>query len=571
MKIGLVHTPNSLFSDSQNFGLRFPPVWAYTLSALIKELGHESCLYDLSVQAAEEVEECDVYFFSGLNQDLPSINSASVFLKKKYAKTHFIGGPIAWSFHKAGELEKLQSIDHFCIGDGEILVELIIGQLILGKPIQKILEAESRFNMARSIPMDSDLISSTYPRYYGAVIEVSRGCPFLCEFCDIRTIPDNNRNHNRSINSIIQDLEIYRKNGIINIQLACDNFIGDYNYAVELVDEILKFTQQNKWSPSFYTWLTINISSYPDLMKKMRMAGFDNLFIGIESFNHNTLLETSKLQNTKVSIVEAVKNIQSYGFIVVAGLIFGFDSDDRTSFQTTLDGITESGLISGDASLLTALPGTPLYRRMKLSGRLRTFNNDAFLGGHKYVTNIKYLMAKNTLINGYIDYSRSFLMGNFQYKRLVKFYSLLIDSNNFVNVDRAGYTNPKIFIKKIVQNPKLFIFHIKRALPLLTIERFSHLVFATLYAIRIYIFKGIKFQYFIFWLFIWINAISKYGNISHEDFDIDDVGEDFDIRKIIPESYLESADEKIPKNKIMAQYKSTVKQLKRVIDIKLTT
>jgi len=571
MKIGLIHTPNALFSDNQNFGLRFPPVWAYTLSTLIQELGHKSCLYDLSVESMDDIEECDAYFFSGLNQDLPSINRASLLLKEKFSRSHFLGGPIAWSFHKAGELEKLQCIDHFCIGDGELLLEIIIGKLVSKKPIDKILEVETRFDLAKSMPMDANLVNETYGRYYGAVIEVSRGCPFLCEFCDIRIMPDNNKNHSRSIKSVIQDLETYRLNGIINIQLACDNFIGDYKYACELVDEILKYTQKHKWSPSFYTWLTINISSYPELMRKMRLAGFDNLFIGVESFDHNTLLETSKLQNTKGSIVEAIKNIQSYGFIVVAGLIFGFDSDERSSFQNTLDGIRESGLISGDASLLTALPGTPLYRRMKLSERLRNFNNDAFLGGYKYITNIKYLMPRDILINGYIDYSKSFLTGNFQYKRLLKFYSLLINSKNFVNVDRAGYTNPKVFIDKVIQNPRLLIYHLKRAIPLLSFERFGFLILATLYAIKIYFFKGIKFQYFVFWLFIWINSISKYGNINQKDFDIDDVGEDFDIRNIIPDLYLDSADEKIPRNKINAQYKSTVKQLRRVIEIKLTS
>ena len=106
-------------------------------------------------------------------------------------------------------------------------------------------------------------------------------------------------------------------------------------------------------------------------MVKMRKCGFDMLFIGIESFSKNSLLETAKVQNTATDMVSVVREIQSYGFIVVAGLIFGFDSDTDASFQVTLDGLRDSALLSGDPSLLTALPGTPLYRRMKLSGRLR--------------------------------------------------------------------------------------------------------------------------------------------------------------------------------------------------------
>ena len=47
------------------------------------------------------------------------------------------------------------------------------------------------------------------------------------------------------------------------------------------------------------------------LMRDMRVAGFDNLFIGVESFENNTLLETAKLQNSKVKIEDELKKIQS--------------------------------------------------------------------------------------------------------------------------------------------------------------------------------------------------------------------------------------------------------------------
>ena len=122
-------------------------------------------------------------------------------------------------------------------------------------------------------------------------------------------------------------------------------------------------------------------------------AGFDMLFIGVESFSRNSLLETAKVQNTAPDMVEVIRQIQSYGFIVVAGLIFGFDSDTDSCFDVTLKGLLNSALLSGDPSLLTALPGTPLYRRMKLSGRLR--NVRFGLGGFKYQTNIKYLLSVN--------------------------------------------------------------------------------------------------------------------------------------------------------------------------------
>ena len=117
---------------------------------------------------------------------------------------------------------------------------------------------------------------------------------------------------------------------------------------------------------------------------------------GVESFSSNSLLETAKVQNTTGDMIATLREIQSHGFVIVAGLIFGFDSDTEASFTRTLDGMLEVGLISGDPSLLTALPGTPLYRRMQLSGRLR--NNKNSLGGYKYCTNIRYLMPREQLV-----------------------------------------------------------------------------------------------------------------------------------------------------------------------------
>jgi len=166
------------------------------------------------------------------------------------------------------------------------------------------------------------MIDSTIDRYYGAVLEVSRGCPFLCEFCDIRILKDNNRPHNKSADLIVAELDYLCRLGVKQVLFACDNFIGEPRWAEEVIDKILEWEERTGFRPSLYTRLTINLHKYDSLMVKLRRAGFDMLFIGVESFSHNSLLETAKVQNTAPDMVAAVRTIQSYGFIVVAGLIF---------------------------------------------------------------------------------------------------------------------------------------------------------------------------------------------------------------------------------------------------------
>ena len=101
------------------------------------------------------------------------------------------------------------------------------------------------------------------------------------------------------------------------------------------MDAILEWKDRTGANVSIMAWLTINLYKMKSLMKKMRKAGFSILFIGIESVNQNSLLETAKVQNMK-SLGEAVETIHSFGFIIAPGFIFGFDSDDDKTFQNTL-------------------------------------------------------------------------------------------------------------------------------------------------------------------------------------------------------------------------------------------
>jgi hypothetical protein len=307
-------------------------------------------------------------------------------------------------------------------------------------------------------------------------------------------------------------------------------------------------------------------------MKDMRLAGFDIIFIGIESFNSNTLFETAKLQNTKVELVEAIKNIQSYGFIVAAGLIFGFDGDGHDVADQTLTGILDSSLLSGEPALLSALPGTPLYRRMKLSSRLRESDNNMSLARQKYKTNIKYLMSSDELIKNYIKFYKVTATGDFHLKRLEGFYANILNSDNFINDIGGSSLNLFNLFKQIICDPKLIIFYLRRLYPLLLSKNIIFLFKALILTIRINLMYKISYKYFLFWLYIWTNSLSsKYINLNENDFDIESVATDFKIEDIIPKGYRELADEEIPENKINAQHKATISALQKIIKLKTMT
>lgn len=563
-RIAFIHTPDAFLADTQQYGAMFMPVWAYTLAAYIEDPErYDLKLWDMRFDDVEAVPEADLFVFSGVNQDYETIVSTHSRLHARHPNaTIIVGGPIAWSLNQAGEGFKLEMFDHVFIGDGEEAFPKFLNQFSERDKLPKVLETKVRFDVTKARGFYRPFLNATYKRYYGAVLEVSRGCPFLCEFCDIRILPDNNRPHNFPPEHIVAELDNLARLGIRQVLCAADNFIGDLRWAEEVLDRIIEWQAKTGQHVALYTWLTINLARHPALMKKLRQANFDMLFIGVESFSNNSLLETAKVQNTAGDMIAFIKDIQSYGCAVVAGLIFGFDSDTPEAFELTLDGMAKSGLISGDPSLLTALPGTPLFRRMKMSGRLR--NNKNSLGGYKYCTNIRYLMPRDQMVAGYQRFVTRFCDGAYQYQRLKGFLDNL-DRGNYVPLQSKGYGSLGRYVAMVFKSPRAIRMLFGRLFQLATRP-------ATIwYALSGFVLMLSRlrrhpqlFGVFQFWLFNWTNAMLKYTDLSDADFDIESVPEGFDRALILPEHYTDPADEDIPQVKIAAQQRATVSQLRRL-------
>jgi radical SAM superfamily enzyme YgiQ (UPF0313 family) len=563
-RIAFIHSPDAFLAETQQYGAMFMPVWAYTLAAYVEEPElYDLQLYDMRFDRIEDIPRADLFIFSGVNQDYETLVATHKSLHDLFPDSTFIvGGPVTWSLNQAGERSKLDMFDHVFIGDGEEAFPRFLKQFEKRSQLPKTIETKERFDVTKARGFYRPFVEATFSRYYGAVIEVSRGCPFLCEFCDIRVLPDNNRPHNFPAKHIVAELDYLARLGVKQVLFAADNFIGDLRWAEEVLDRIIEWQERTSLRVALYTWLTINLGRHPRLLKKLRQANFDMLFIGVESFSNNSLVETAKVQNTAGDMVLALQEIQSYGFAVVAGLIFGFDSDPSDCFELTLEGMSKAGLISGDPSLLTALPGTPLFRRMKLAGRLR--NNKNSLGGYKYCTNIRYLMPREQLIAGYQRFVTRFGEGRYQFERLKNFLDNL-DRGNYLPLTSPGYGSIGKYLSMVFKSPGAIKMFLQRAFKVASRPS------VTWYSMRAFLLVLSRSRrhprllgIFQFWLFNWTNAMLKYEGLSDADFDIESVPKDFDRSLILPEHYADLADEEIPQVKIAAQQRATVSQLRRL-------
>lgn len=156
--------------------------------------------------------------------------------------------------------------------------------------------------------------------------------------------------------------------------------------------------RKGKVGMPFSTEASINLADDPQLLKLMVAAGFDTVFVGIETPNEDSLTECSKSQNKGRDLVESVKQLQRAGLQVQGGFIVGFDNDSPSIFQQQIDFIQKSGIVTAMVGLLQAPLGTRLYERMQQEGRLvKEFSGDNVDGS----TNIVPRMGLEPLQAGY--------------------------------------------------------------------------------------------------------------------------------------------------------------------------
>ncbi len=216
------------------------------------------------------------------------------------------------------------------------------------------------------VPRFDLLPRSEYLYYY---VQTTRGCPFQCEFCDI-IVTDGRVPRVKSVEQVLAEVETVYRVGGEYISFSDANLIANPRYAAKLLQALKEFGEREGFPIRFSAELTLNVVQFPHILELLRDANFESLFIGIESPRAASLLETKKEQNTRGSILENIRKVQSHNLVVIAGMIVGFDSDDLGIFQDTFDFLQGAGIPFTTAGVLFAIEHTPLYARLEREGRL---------------------------------------------------------------------------------------------------------------------------------------------------------------------------------------------------------
>jgi radical SAM superfamily enzyme YgiQ (UPF0313 family) len=372
----------------------------------------ERKLVDLNVRELRnsEIRWADYVFIGAMSVQAASATEV-VRRCRQMEKTIVAGGPLF-----TGDPDAWSHIDHLVLNEAEITLPWFLSDLENKVP-RHIYQTEEFADMALSPCPDFSLIKTS--DYAQLSLQYSRGCPFNCDFCEITALLGR-KVRLKSTLQIMDELEVIYNTGFRgNLFFVDDNFIGNRKrLKQELLPAIIQWNLDHKYPYTFTTEASIDLSDDAELLRAMALAGFEKVFVGIETPDEVCLKECNKYLNQGRNLLDSVGEIQAAGIEVSAGFIVGFDHDNTGIFQRQIDFIQQSGIISAMVGLLNAPSRTQLYKRLKEEGRiLRTHEGD----NTNYSMNFVPRMNKEVLLEGYQKIVSSIYSSKAYYERLKLF------------------------------------------------------------------------------------------------------------------------------------------------------
>ncbi len=320
-------------------------------------------LVDVNVESLSDdaIQWADMVFISAMIVQKDSVQEI-VAKCRALDKPIVGGGPLFTS-----SPEDFDKVDYLVLNEAEITLPLFLKDLTAGNP-RRVYTADEKPDISLTPLPRWDLLNMKL--YASMSVQYSRGCPYDCEFCDIVNL-NGRRPRVKSNEQMIREFEIlYDMGWRGSLFVVDDNFIGNQSKVKSFLRAVIPWLKARRFPFALYTEASVNLAHDEELMKLMTAAGFDSVFLGLETPEDQCLAECGKHQNRSMDLVEAVKTIQRNGMEVMGGFIIGFDNDPPNIFERQIDFIQNSGVVRAMIGLLDALPGTRLYKRLKEEGRL---------------------------------------------------------------------------------------------------------------------------------------------------------------------------------------------------------
>jgi len=192
------------------------------------------------------------------------------------------------------------------------------------------------------------------------VVQVSRGCPFRCEFCTVQKF-FGEVHRLRPVSEVVEEVRRLPHRWMM---FADDNIIGNQSYSEELLKAFLPL--KKKW----FGQASLSGLKKIENVEALAKSGCISLFIGFESLLRKNLERARKFQNDPSEYREIIESLHRSGIAICGAFIFGFDEDDPSVFEETVSFAIRTKIFSAVFMILTPYPETDFYHRIINEGRL---------------------------------------------------------------------------------------------------------------------------------------------------------------------------------------------------------
>ena len=260
--------------------------------------------------------------------------------------------------------EALKFVDSVVVGEAENIWARVISDFENHR-LEKVYHAPLP-SMVNSPPPRTDLF---LPDYAFGSMQTTRGCPMKCEFCSVHTF-NGSKYRLRPVEQAVSDFAAIPQE---RVYIVDDNFVGYSKRARDHAVEFFKTISQRGISKQWAGSASMNIADDEEVLGWAAKSGCKLIFLGIESEVVEQLSQVRKAVNLKIGVdhyKEVYEKIHKYGISVLGAFIYGLDNDTPDTMQRRTDYILETDIDIMQASILTPLPGTDLFKRFEEEGRL---------------------------------------------------------------------------------------------------------------------------------------------------------------------------------------------------------
>jgi len=327
------------------------------LGNILKNAGHEVGVYEELERDVNftKMKDADVIGIYTMTPNAVRAYKLADYFKREWGKRVLIGGMHASVMPE----EALEHADQVVVGEAESVIVDVVEGKVKGKIIYS--------------PVIDDLDTIPFPDYSllknpcrAANIMTSRGCPYSCSFCSTSRMFSPYRQ--RSPDSVIEELTLYKEMGFKYVNFQDDNFTANKKRTKEILRKMISYNLIFK--ESFFFGRT-DIAYDEELLDLLRQANLKRVLIGIESLNQDSLDLINKKQNID-DIKRAGDLLAKYNIKLIASLVLGLDNDGKEEIRKAVNFCKKINAYQLQPAILTPYPGTPIYEQFEKERRIIT-------------------------------------------------------------------------------------------------------------------------------------------------------------------------------------------------------